>query len=132
MITRAATDLFQRVAALTPSEWLTAIGVAALIGAVAWIGRNVGRLLELQSALAERLRIAEGNLTNAQDAIARVDEMMGRVDAALARRMILVERRQTKIESSLEHAGKDWRDDDEGTKDLRFTGPRTTLDLRKP
>jgi hypothetical protein len=132
VITRFATDLFQRVAALTPSEWLTAIGVAALIGAIAWIGRNVGKVIDAHAALAARVQAAEANLVNAEDAVLQLDERITRVDEAVARRVRNTEVRQDRLQSKVENWGKNWRDSGQQTKNLELTGPMTIIELSKP
>lgn len=118
-------QLLERVDALTLREWIVAAGVLSLIAAIAWIGRNVGRLLDEVCALKERVRVAEGNLVNAEDFVARVDE-------ALAKRMRIVEGRQDRLQILVENRGKSWRDSGQHTQDLKFTGPRTQIDLSKP
>jgi len=132
MITAAATGLFQRVSALTPRECFIALGVAALIGAIAWIGRNVSRLIAAHEAVAARLQVAEGNLANAQDAVVQLDERVARVDEAVAKRVRNVEVRQDRLQSKVENWGKDWRDSGQATKNLDHTGPMTVVELRKP
>jgi hypothetical protein len=114
-----ATELMARVAAMTPSEWLTAISVAALIGAIAWIGRNVGRLLDGLVLIQARVRLAE--------------ESVARIDEAVAKRLRNLEARQDRLQLRFEHQGKDWRDSMRRTEE-RTSGEfdMTKFDLRKP
>jgi hypothetical protein len=113
VISTAATNLFQRVAEISPSEWLIAAAVASLTVAIAWIGQNVGRLIDENHSLRERLRIAEGNITN-------VDDFARRIDEAIARRMRALESRQDRLQSKVDNLGKDWRDS------MRRTESRTS------
>jgi hypothetical protein len=55
----AATDVLHRVHALTLREWCVAAGVMSLVLAIAWIGRNVSRLLDALGSTQERLRALE-------------------------------------------------------------------------
>lgn len=118
--------LLERVDALTPRDWIVAAGVLSLVAAIAWIGRHVSQLIETVGVLQERVRIAEGNLTNADDFARALDE-------ALAKRMRRLEARQDRLQSQMENLGKDWRDS------MRRTEGRTSaeydltkFDLRKP
>lgn len=124
--------LLERVDALTPREWIVAVGIFSLLVAIAWIGRHVGQLIEATSVLQERVRIAEGNLTNAADRIEQVDERLTRLDEAVAKRCRNVEVRQDRLQSKVENLGKSWRDSGHPTKNLDHTGPMTVIDLRKP
>lgn len=113
-------------------DWIIAAAVVSLMVAIAWIGLNVGRLLDELVALKERVRIAEGNLTNAEDGVARVDERVTRVDEAVARRCRNVELRQDRLQTKVDNWGKNWRDSGQCTANLDLTGPMTMIDLRKP
>jgi len=124
--------LLERVDALSLRDWVIAAAVLSLIAAIAWIGRNVGRLIETVEALAERVRVAESALANSLDAVGQVDERLARVDQAIAKRTRNVEIRQDRLQTKLENWGKSWRDSGQPTKNLKFTGDVTKIDLSKP
>lgn len=111
--------LLERVAALTPSEWVIAAAVLSLVGAIAWIGRNVSRLIESHAALASDLKATR--------------EFAARVDEAAAKRCQRVEARQDRLQSKMENLGRDWRDSMRRTE-ARNSGEYglTTFDFRKP
>jgi hypothetical protein len=96
--------LFERVAALTWRDAAIALSVTMLVGAIAWIGIELGQAVELLRETAHRQRTAEG------------------AAKALEGRLQLVE-----------DIVVNW-DDEVGskTRDLRLTGPATVLELRRP
>lgn len=123
--------LLERVDALLLRDWVLAAGVLSLIAAIAWIGRNVGRLLEGLVLLQARMHIAEANAINAEDRAARVDERVTRVEESAAKSVRNVEIRQDRLQSKVENWGKSWRDSGQLTQHGQ-SGELTKIDWRKP
>ncbi len=117
-------SLIERVALLGPREWCVVAGVCALVGAVAWIGRNVGELIDAHIALRRRVSYLEGASDVAGDDLAKLE-------ADLLLRIHKQSARQDRLQTLIEGKGKSWRDSRLETRDLSLTGPATVLDLRK-
>lgn len=112
MLTAQASALLERVQALTLRDVVVAALVITLGGAIAWIGWSVSRLRER---------------------LAGLDEMVARVDAAVAARCRNVELRQDRLQSRMENLGKDWRDSMRRTEE-RSSGELdlTKIEFRRP
>lgn len=116
--------LIERIALLGPREWCVAAGVLVLVTAVAWIGRNVGELIDAHIALRRRVSYLEGASDVAGDDLAKLEaDLLDRIRKQSAR--------QDRLQSLIEGKGKSWRDSRLETRDLSLTGAATVLDLRK-
>jgi glucose/arabinose dehydrogenase len=123
--TAFAADLVQRTAALTLRDCVIAAGALSVSVAIAWIGRNVSRLIEALEATRERVRALEGEvqmgepvpllrrLWTRQDRLQKVVGAQGDVLVALK-----------------QHVGLDWSDSYLRTE-ARDSGI-TRFDLQKP
>ena len=83
-------DLMARLSAMTPSGWCAAAGVAILALAIAWIGRNVSRLIASHESVRQR-----------------VHQLWARQDRLQS---IVEERRSVAPPSSRSKPPRDWRD----------------------
>lgn len=92
------------------------VGALILSVALFWIGRSVGRLIEVVDSLSGRVRRCE-------DGAACLDGEMRDARAALHSRC---DRLQAIVE------GRSWRDSRLETRDMTRTGVVTMIDLKKP